>query len=114
MSKIKITFPDGAVKEFDKGITGYQIAQSISSRLADEVLAVKFNDGIKDLHRAIEEDGTVKFLTFEDVEGKEVYWHSSSHLMAHAVKDIFPEAKFGVGPAIDAGFYYDINLLLYP
>ncbi len=110
MSKIKITFPDGAVKEFDKSTTGYQIAQSISTRLADEVLAVKFNDAIKDLHRAIEEDGTVKFLTFDDVEGKEVYWHSSSHLMAHAVQDIFPEAKFGVGPAIEAGFYYDIDI----
>ncbi len=110
MSKIKITFPDGAVKEFDSGITGYQIAQSISNRLADEVLAVKFNDTIKDLHRPITEDGNVKFLTFDDIEGKEVYWHSSSHLMAHAVQDIFPEAKFGVGPAIDAGFYYDIDI----
>ncbi len=110
MSKIKITFPDGAVKEFDNGITGYQIAQSISDRLADEVLAVKFNESIKDLHRAITEDGSVKFLTFDDIEGKEVYWHSSSHLMAHAVQDIFPEAKFGVGPAIDAGFYYDIDI----
>ena len=110
MSKIKITFPDGAIKEFDNGITGYQIAQSISSRLADEVLAVKFNDAIKDLHRGITEDGTVKFLTFDDPDGKEVYWHSSSHLMAHAVQDIFPEAKFGVGPAIDAGFYYDIDI----
>ena len=110
MSKIKITFPDGAAKEFDNGVTGYQIAQSISNRLADEVLAVKFNDAIKDLHRPITEDGCVKFLTFDDVEGKEVYWHSSSHLMAHAVQDIFPEAKFGVGPAIEAGFYYDIDI----
>ncbi len=110
MSKIKITFPDGAVKEFDNGITGYQIAQSISNRLADEVLAVKFNESIKDLHRSINEDGTVKFLTFDDPEGKEVYWHSSSHLMAHAIQEIFPEAKFGVGPAIDAGFYYDIDI----
>ena len=110
MSKIKITFPDGAVKEFDNGITGYQIAQSISNRLADEVLAVKFNESIKDLHRSINEDGTVKFLTFDDPDGKEVYWHSSSHLMAHAVQEIFPEAKFGVGPAIDAGFYYDIDI----
>jgi len=110
MNKIKITFPDEAVKEFDSGITGYQIAQSISNRLADEVLAVKFNDAIKDLHRPITEDGSVKFLTFDDTEGKEVYWHSSSHLMAHAVQDIFPEAKFGVGPAIDAGFYYDIDI----
>lgn len=110
MSKIKITFPNGTVKEFDNGITGYQIAQSISNRLADEVLAVKFNDAIKDLHGAITEDGSVKFLTFDDIEGKEVYWHSSSHLMAHAVQDIFPEAKFGVGPAIEAGFYYDIDI----
>jgi threonyl-tRNA synthetase len=110
MNKIKITFPDGAVKEFDSGITGYQIAQSISNRLADDVLAVKFSDAIKDLHRPITEDGSVKFLTFDDVEGKEVYWHSSSHLMAHAVQDIFPEAKFGVGPAIDAGFYYDVDI----
>ncbi|HCY77301.1 MAG TPA: threonine--tRNA ligase [Ignavibacteriales bacterium] len=110
MSKIKITFPDGAVKEFESGISGYQIAQSISNRLADEVLAVKFNDTIRDLNRSLTEDGTVKFLTFDDPEGKEVYWHSSSHLMAHAVQDIFPEAKFGVGPAIDAGFYYDIDI----
>ncbi len=110
MSKIKITFPDGAVKEFESGISGYQIAQSISNRLADEVLAVKFNDTIRDLNRPLTEDGTVKFLTFDDPEGKEVYWHSSSHLMAHAVQDIFPEAKFGVGPAIDAGFYYDIDI----
>jgi threonyl-tRNA synthetase len=110
MNKIKITFPDGAVKDFDSGITGYQIAQSISNRLADDVLAVKFNDAVRDLHRPISEDGNVKFLTFDDPEGKEVYWHSSSHLMAHAVQDIFPEAKFGVGPAIDAGFYYDIDI----
>jgi threonyl-tRNA synthetase len=110
MNKIKITFPDGAVKEFDNGITGFQIAQSISKRLADDVLAVKFNNSIRDLHRPISEDGTVKFLTFDDTEGKEVYWHSSSHLMAHAVQDIFPEAKFGVGPAIEAGFYYDIDI----
>jgi len=110
MSKIKITFPDGAVKEFESGITGYQIAQSISNRLADDVLAVKFNNYIYDLNRPITEDGNVKFLTFDDPEGKEVYWHSSSHLMAHAVLSIFPEAKFGVGPAIDAGFYYDIDI----
>ena len=110
MNKIKITFPDGAVKEFDNGITGFQIAQSISKRLADDVLAVKFNDFNSRSSSSITEDGTVKFLTFDDAEGKEVYWHSSSHLMAHAVQDIFPEAKFGVGPAIEAGFYYDIDI----
>lgn len=110
MSKIKVTFPDGAVKELESGITGYQIAQSISNRLADDVLAVKFNNSILDLNRPITEDGNVKFLTFDDPEGKEVYWHSSSHLMAHAILSIFPEAKFGVGPAIDTGFYYDIDI----
>ncbi len=110
MSKIKITFPDGSVREFDNGITGYQIAQTISNHLADEALAVKFNDKVIDLNRSIDQDGTIKFLTFDDPEGKEVYWHSSSHLMAHAIQDIFPEAKFGVGPAIDAGFYYDIDI----
>ena len=110
MNKIKLTFPDESVKEFDSGITGYQIAKTISGRLADEALAVKFNDSIIDLNRPLEEDGKIKFLTFDDPEGKEVYWHSSSHLMAHAIQEIFPEAKFGVGPAIDAGFYYDIDI----
>lgn len=110
MSKIKIKFPDNAVKEFDSGISGYQIAQSISNRLADEALAVKFNGKVLDLNRSLTEDGDIKFLTFDDPEGKEVYWHSSSHLMAHAITEIFPEAKFGVGPAIDSGFYYDIDI----
>lgn len=110
MNKIKITFPDGSVKEFDNGITGYQIAKTISSRLADEALAVKFNNKVIDLSRSLTEDGTIKFLTFDEPEGKEVYWHSSSHLMAHAIQEIFPEAKFGVGPAIESGFYYDIDI----
>ncbi len=110
MESIKITFPDGNIKEFNKGITGYEIAESISSRLAQEVLAVKTNKCIKDLHSKFNEDADVKFLTFDDKEGKEVYWHSTSHLMAHAVQEIYPEAKFGVGPAIDAGFYYDIDI----
>ncbi len=110
MNKIKITFPDDAVKEFDSGVTGYQIAKSISNRLADEALAVKYNNAVIDLYRPITLDGNIKFLTFDDPEGKEVYWHSSSHLMAHAIQEIFPEAKFGVGPAIDAGFYYDIDI----
>jgi threonyl-tRNA synthetase len=110
MNKIKITFPDGNSKEFDKGITAHQIAESISGRLAEEALAVKLNDRVRDLHAPINEDGTVKFLTFDDADGKHVYWHSTSHLMAHAVQSIFPEAKFGVGPAIDAGFYYDIDI----
>ena len=110
MDKIKITFPDGAVKEFDKGITPYQIAESISKRLADDSLAAKVNDEILEMSRPINEDAAVKFLNFDSDEGKEVYWHSSSHLMAHAIKSIHPEAKFGVGPAIENGFYYDFDI----
>jgi threonyl-tRNA synthetase len=110
MSKIKITFPDGNIKEFDKGVTGYEIAESISPRLAKETLAVKMNGSTIDLKKPITDDAEIKFLTFKDKDGKEVYWHSTSHLMAHAVQEIYPEAKFGVGPAIDAGFYYDIDI----
>ncbi len=110
MDKIKITFPDGTIKEFDKGITGYQVAESISSRLAQETLAVEVNSMTKDMNAPINSNAIVRILTFEDKEGKEVYWHSTSHLMAHAVQDLYPEAKFGVGPAIENGFYYDIDI----
>ena len=110
MDKIKITFPDGTIKEFDKGVTGYQVAESISSRLAQEALAVQVNGINRDLNAPINSNAVVKIFTFEDEEGKEVYWHSTSHLMAHAVQDLYPEAKFGVGPAIENGFYYDIDI----
>lgn len=110
MDNIKITFPDGTVKEFAKGITGFQIAQSISSRLAEEALAIVVNGNVKDLNRPINEDSSVRILTFNDDEGKHVYWHSTSHLMAHAIQDLHPEAKFGVGPAIEDGFYYDVDI----
>jgi threonyl-tRNA synthetase len=110
MEKIKITFPDGNSKEFDKGITAVKIAESISSRLADDTLAVELNGIVKDLNAPIISDASIKFLTFEDEKGKEVYWHSTSHLMAHAIQEIYPEAKFGVGPAIESGFYYDVDI----
>ncbi len=110
MDKIKITFPDGTIKEFDKGVTGFQIAESVSSRLAQEALAIEVNGRVKDLDAQINFNAVVRILTFDDKEGKEVYWHSTSHLMAHAVQDIYPEAKFGVGPAIENGFYYDIDI----
>jgi len=110
MENINITFPDGSVKQFEKGITAFKIAESISHRLADDALAVKVNDEIKDIHSKLNSDSTIQFFTFKDDEGKEVYWHSTSHLMAHAVKEIYPEAKFGVGPAIESGFYYDIDI----
>ncbi|MCL5029194.1 MAG: threonine--tRNA ligase [Bacteroidetes bacterium] len=110
MEKINITFPDGTIKNFEKGITGYKVAETISSRLAEEALAVEINGIVKDLNSPINNDATINFLTFENDKGKEVYWHSTSHLMAHAIQEIFPEAKFGVGPAIENGFYYDIDI----
>ncbi len=110
MDKIKITFPDGNVKEFEQGISAFKIAESISPRLVEETLAVELNGTIKDLYAPINSDASIRFLTFDDDKGKEVYWHSTSHLMAHAIQDIYPEAKFGVGPAIENGFYYDIDI----
>ncbi|MCW8805635.1 MAG: threonine--tRNA ligase [Ignavibacteriaceae bacterium] len=110
MDKIKIKFPDGMEKEFEKGVTPFQVAKSISERLADEVLAAKVNESVIDMQRPIHQDTDIHFLKFDDEEGKEVYWHSSSHLMAHAIKALHPEAKFGVGPAIESGFYYDFDI----
>lgn len=110
MSKIKITFPDNSTKEFEKGITASQIAETISPKLAQEALAVELNGVVRDMSTRIESDSSIKFLTFDDDKGKEVYWHSTSHLMAHAIQELFPEAKFGVGPAIESGFYYDIDI----
>ncbi|MCX6149049.1 MAG: threonine--tRNA ligase [Ignavibacteriales bacterium] len=110
MDKLKISFPDGSIKEFDNGVTPFQIATSISNRLAEETLVAEVDGNIKDLNFPLEQDCKIKLLTFNDEKGKEAYWHSTSHLMAHAVQSIYPEAKFGVGPAIDAGFYYDIDI----
>ncbi|MCE1190287.1 MAG: threonine--tRNA ligase [Ignavibacteria bacterium] len=110
MEKVIVTFPDGNTKEFDKGISAFEIAKAISNRLADEALAVKINGRIRELYTTITEPVTIQFLTFDDKEGKEVYWHSTSHLMAHAIQSIYPEARFGVGPAIDTGFYYDFDI----
>lgn len=107
---IKITLPDNSIREFAKGISALKIAESISPRLAQDALAVEVNGVVRDLSFIIENDSTVNFLTFENDKGKEVYWHSTSHLMAHAIQEIYPEAKFGVGPAIDSGFYYDIDI----
>ncbi len=106
---IKITFPDGSVREFAKGTSSMQIAESISSRLAQDVLAAKVNGQIWDLTRPIEDDATIELLKWEDEDGKHAFWHSSAHLMAEAVQILYPHAKFGIGPAIENGFYYDID-----
>lgn len=107
---IAITFPDGSVKNFEKGITGLQIAESISPRLAAEVLSVSVNEEVTDLRTPIEKDSAVKLHKWDDPEGKKAFWHSSSHLLAEALESLYPGVKFGIGPAIDNGFYYDIDL----
>lgn len=107
---MKITFPNGDVREYPNGITGMEIAQSISQGLAREALGVMFNDTKYDMSRPINSDGTIKILTFDSTEGKDIFWHSSAHLMAEAVSQLYPGSKFGVGPALEAGFYYDIDL----
>ncbi len=106
---IKVTFPDGSVREFAKGITGLQLAESISSRLAQEVLAITVNEQVWDLSRPIETDAAIKLHKWDDEEAKHAYWHSSAHLMAEALQDLYPGMKFGIGPAIENGFYYDVD-----
>ncbi|MCC8197831.1 MAG: threonine--tRNA ligase [Tannerellaceae bacterium] len=106
---IKITFPDGSVREYAKGTTPMQIAEGISSRLAQEVLAAEVNGEIWDLSRPVEEDASIKLLKWEDEQGKHAFWHSSAHLMAEALQELYPGIKFGIGPAIENGFYYDVD-----
>ncbi len=107
---IKITFPDNSMKEYQEGITGLEIAKSISNSLAREVISVSVNDEIWDAGRPINEDANIKLHKFEDKEGKHAFWHSSAHLMAEAIEAIYPGTKFGIGPAIENGFYYDVEL----
>ena len=106
---IKIKFPDGSVKEFEAGVTGLDIAKAISPRLAQEVLSISINGEIRDLTRPVTEDAEIKLHTWEDEEGKHAFWHSSAHLMAEALQQLYPNTKFGIGPAIENGFYYDVD-----
>jgi threonyl-tRNA synthetase len=106
---IKITFPDQSVKEFESGVTPLEVAQSISSRLAQDVLAASVNEQEWDLTRAITEDATIQLFKWDDAEGKHAFWHSSAHLLAEALQELYPGVKFGIGPAIENGFYYDID-----
>jgi threonyl-tRNA synthetase len=107
--QINITLPDGSVKVFDKGTTGLQIAQSISEGLARNVLAAKVNGQVWDSSRPIHEDSSVQLLTWNDLEGKSTFWHSSAHLMAEALEALYPGVKLGIGPPIETGFYYDVD-----
>lgn len=108
--KIQITLPDGSVHAFDRGVTGYDIAAHISAGLARQALAVKVDGHVQDLHLPIEGDAVVHILTWRDAEGKSTFWHSTAHLMAEALEALYPGVKFGIGPAIENGFYYDVDL----
>ena len=110
---INITLPDGSVKQYEQGVTPYEIASSISEGLARNVLAANVNNQIVELSRPINEDAEVKLLTWNDEDGKGVFWHSSAHLMAAAIESLYPGVKFGIGPHIENGFYYDIDFMDY-
>lgn len=105
---IKITFPDGSICEYEKNVTPLQIAESISSRLAADVLVAKVNDEIVGLDYPIENDAKLSLLKWDDEEGKHAFWHTSAHLMAEAMQELWPGTQFGIGPAIESGFYYDV------
>lgn len=106
---IKITLPDGSVKEFEKGVSALDVVKSISEGLARNAVCVKVNDELMDLNCLIENDCNFKVLTFKDEEGKDVYRHTTSHILAQAIKNVYPTAKLAIGPSVKNGFYYDID-----
>ena len=107
---IKITFPDGSVREYEAGVTGLQIAESISSRLAQDVVACGVNGETVELNRPINQDAKVVLYKFDDEEGKHAFWHTSAHLLAEALQELYPGIQFGFGPAVENGFFYDVLL----
>ena len=107
---MNITFPDGSVREYENGADALSIAKGISKGLAKKVMVAKVNGEVQDLMTPITEDATLELLTFDDEDGKKTFWHSSAHLMAEALEQLYPGVKLGIGPAIDGGFYYDIDL----
>ena len=110
MSEIKISLPAGSVREFPEGVTGFEIAKSISEGLARNALSIEINGEIRDLSRPVRESASVKILTWNDAGGKYTFWHSSAHLFAEALEALYPGVKFGIGPPIENGFYYDVDL----
>lgn len=110
---INITFPDGSVRQYEQGVTSLDVAKSISEGLARNVLCAKVNGKVVELYRPINEDTTLQLLTWNDDEGKETFWHTSAHLLAAAIEALYPGVKFGFGPAIETGFYYDIDFMDY-
>src|ERR1700712_971973 len=107
---IHIPLPDGSVRDYEAGVSAMDIAKSISEGLARKVLAASVNGEIWDAYRPIEQDATFQLLTWNDLAGKSTFWHSSAHLMAEAIESLFPGVKFWVGPPLETGFYYDVDL----
>ena len=106
---IKVSFPDGSIREFEQGVTAYQVAESISPRLAADCLAASVDGATVDMSHALVQDCAIKFFKWDDAEGKHAFWHTSSHLLAEALQELYPGIKFGIGPAIEQGFYYDVD-----
>ena len=106
---IKVQFPDGSIREYEQGVTAYQVAESISPRLAADCLAASVDDATVDMSHVLENDCAIKFFKWDDAEGKHAFWHTSSHLLAEALQQLYPGIKFGIGPAIEQGFYYDVD-----
>ena len=106
---IKITFPDGSIREYATGVTALQIAESISPRLAQEIIVSEVNGEVHDIQAPINEDANIKLLKWDDEAGKRTFWHTSSHLLAEALESLYPGIKFGIGPSIENGFYYDVD-----
>ena len=107
---LNITLPDGSIRQLPDGATGYDVAAGISEGLARNALAINVNGDVRDLHRALPDSATVSILTWNDDAGKSTYWHSSAHLMAEALEALYPGVKLAIGPAIENGFYYDVDL----
>ena len=105
---VKITFPDGSVREYEQGVTGLQIAESISPALARNVVSCGVNGETVELNRPINEDANFTLYKFEDEEGKRTFWHTSAHLLAEALQELYPQIQFGFGPAVENGFFYDV------
>jgi threonyl-tRNA synthetase len=106
---IQLRFPDGSVREYPKGTTPYEVALSISPRLAQDCLAASYNEATIDLNKPLDADGSIQLLKWDDAEGKHAFWHTSAHLMAEALQQLYPGIQFGIGPAIESGFYYDVD-----
>lgn len=105
---VKITFPDGSVREYENGVTGLQIAESISPALARDVVSCGINGETTELNRPINSDAAIELYKFDDDQGKHTFWHTSAHLLAEALQELYPGIQFGFGPAIETGFFYDV------